>query len=151
MYAAALPPTTWARECARDSRFPLRWLRQNGRARPSPELQEFLGMIFRVKYPSVSNGWHSGATDVRASAAELLQSAWLSSGVATDKEWAEELVRRNAPRVRIARAVSKEDMYTCFQNLKPMFQPELALLPSASFLPNHFDWAQAQMHPPTTS
>ena len=81
-------------------RFPLRWLKQNGRAHPSPELQEFLEMIFRVKYPSVSNGWHSGAPDVRASAAELLQSAWLSSGVATDKEWAEELVRRNAPRVR---------------------------------------------------
>lgn len=100
MYAAALPPTTWARESARDPAFPVRWLRQNGRAHPSAELQEFLGMIFRVKYPSVSNGWKSGAPDVRASAAELLESAWLAGGVATDKEWAEELVRRNAPRVR---------------------------------------------------
>ena len=68
--------------------FPLRWLRQNGRARPSPELQEFLGMIFRVKYPSVSNGRHSGAGGT--SAAELLQSAWLSSA------WLRQRVGRGA-------------------------------------------------------
>lgn len=37
--------------------------------------------------------------DLRASAEELLNCAFLQHGVATDQEWAEELVNRNAPKV----------------------------------------------------
>jgi hypothetical protein len=74
-----------------------KWCRKNG-ANPSKEMCDMFELIFRSEFPSARNHTTEG-DNLRASADELLQCPWLQSGVATDQEWAEELVKRNAPKV----------------------------------------------------
>ena len=55
-------------------------------------------LIFRIEFPSTRNHT-TGGDNLRASADELLECEWLQTGIATDQEWAEELVKRNSPKV----------------------------------------------------
>lgn len=98
MYAAALPDEDWALRSVRDPSYYKKWLARNGMANASTELCSMLEMIFATNFPS-STSSTSNTELLRASAEELLKCAWLSSGIATDQEWAEELVRRNTPKV----------------------------------------------------
>jgi len=63
-----------------------------------------------------------GGDDLRSSAEDLLTCEWLQTGVATDQEWAEELVRRNAPKIgkgllnsprHSALYATQSDFYAC--------------------------------------
>ena len=98
MYAAALPDEDWALRSVRDPDYYKKWLARNGMANASTELCSMLEKIFTTNFPS-STSSTSNTELLRASAEELLKCAWLSTGIATDQEWAEELVRRNAPKV----------------------------------------------------
>ena len=98
MHAAALPDQDWAQRQTRDAEYYKKWLRSNGISNSSPEMIEMFDMIFKPNFPSTTQH-NEGDTNLRASAEELLQCSWLSTGIATDQEWAEELVRRNAPKV----------------------------------------------------
>jgi len=59
---------------------------------------DMFDLIFRIEFPSTRNHT-TGGDNLRASADELLECEWLQSGIATDQEWAEELVKRNSPKV----------------------------------------------------
>jgi serine/threonine protein kinase len=97
MYAAALPPTNWASLQRKDSQYYKKWLKSN-KMNPSKEMCDMLELMFRIEFPS-SREHNQKGNNLRASAEELLSCEWLQNGVATDQEWAEELVRRNAPKV----------------------------------------------------
>jgi serine/threonine protein kinase len=97
MFAADLPPEDWALQQKRDPEYYKRWLTGHD-LNPSPAFYEMFDQMFRVKFPS-SREHMEGGDDLRSSAEDLLKCEWLQTGVATDQEWAEELVRRNAPKV----------------------------------------------------